>query len=126
MYRVCRPGGWLLLIDVVAPGDPMCVRRYNSLERSRDASHTRTLSSSDLRQAIERVGWHVREVRSREIERDVLEWLAFYPLDPIRSGWILRELQREIAGGPESGMRPFTREGRLKIIQTMDVVLAYK
>ncbi len=126
MHRVCRPGGELLLIDIVAPGDPMRVRRYNSLERSRDASHARTLSSRDLRAAIERVGWHVRETRSREIERDVLEWLAFYPLDPIRSGWILRELKREVGGGPETGMRPFQEGGKLKIIQTMDVVLAYK
>ncbi len=126
MYRVCRPGGELLLIDVVAPGDPMCVRRYNSLERSRDASHARTLSSSELRQAVERAGWHVRAVRSREIERDVLEWLAYYPLDPIRSGWILRELEREIAGGSETGMRPFQVGGKLKFIQTMDVVLAKK
>lgn len=126
MYRVCRSGGSLLLIDVVATGDPMCVRRYNSLERSRDASHARTLSSPELRQAVERVGWHVYEVRSREIERDVLEWLTYYPLDPIRSGWILRELDRELAGGPETGMRPFRDEGKLMIIQTMDVVLARK
>ncbi len=126
MYRVCKPGGELLVIDVVAPGDPMCVRRYNSLERSRDASHARTLSSGDLLRAIERVGWRVRETRSREIERDVLEWLAYYPLDPIRSGWILRELRREIDGGPETGMRPFLVDGRLRIIQTMDVVLAEK
>ncbi len=126
MHRVCRPGGELLVIDIVAPGDPMCVRRYNSLERSRDASHARTLSSRDLRECVERVGWHVREIRSREIERDVLDWLAYYPLDPIRSGWILRELQREVAGGPETGMRPFQAGGKLKIIQTMDVVLAKK
>ena len=126
MRRVCRPGGGLLLIDIVAPGDPMCVRRYNSLERSRDASHVRTLSSGELRQAVERVGWRVREVRSREITRDVLEWLTYYPLDPIRSGWILREFRREIDGGPETGMRPFLDGGKLKLIQTMDVVLARK
>ncbi len=126
MHRVCRQGGELLVIDVVAPGDPMCVRRYNSLERSRDASHARTLSSRDLRGAVERVGWHVGETRSREITRDVPEWLAYYPLDPIRSGWILRELERELTGGPDTGMRPFKDGGRLKIIQTIDVVLATK
>ncbi len=126
MHRVCRPGGELLVIDIVATGDPMRVRRYNSLERSRDASHARTLSSDDLLQAIERVGWQVRETQTRDLERDALEWLAFYPLDPIRSGWILRELRREVEGGPESGMRPFLSDGKLRIIQTMDVVLAQK
>jgi len=124
MHRVCRPGGELLLIDVVAPGDPMCGRRYNSLERSRDASHARTLSSSDLRETVERVGWHVRATHAWELARDVPEWLAYYPLDPIRSGWILRELQREIDGGPRTGMRPFQDGGRLKLIQTMNFVRA--
>ena len=126
MYRVCRSGGALLVIDIVAPSDPMRGRRYNSIERSRDASHARSLSSQDLRETVERVGWHVREIRSREIVRDVLEWLAYYPLDPIRTGWILRELDRELDGGTETGMRPFREDGKLKLIQTMDVVLAEK
>ncbi len=126
MYRVCRPGGQLLLIDVVAPGDPACGRRYNSLHRSRDSSHARALSSADLKEAVERTGWHVRETRSRELVQSVPEWLAYYPLDPIRSGWILRELQGEVDGGPETGLRPFVDGGRLKVVLTMDVLLASK
>ncbi len=126
MHRVCRRGGELLVIDIVAPDDPPCARRFNSLERSRDSSHSRALSSRDLRQAVERMGWHVHETLSREVVREVPDWLAYYPLDPIRSGWILRELRREIEGGPETGMRPFLDGGKLKLVHTMDVVRAKK
>ncbi len=126
MHRVCRRGGELLVIDVVAPDDPPCARRFNSLERSRDSSHARALSSGDLRQAIERMSWHVQGTLSRDVVREVPDWLAYYPLDPIRSGWILRELQREVEGGPETGLRPFVEDGRLKLVHTMDVVRASK
>lgn len=126
MYRVCRRGGELLLIDDVAPDDPVCARRYNRLERSRDSSHIRSLCSRELREAVERVGWHVRESLSRDIEWDVPEWLSYYPLDPIRSGWIVRELLREVEGGSETGERPFIDGGRLKLIHTMNAVRARK
>ncbi len=126
MHRVCRRGGELLVIDVVAPDDPARARRFNSLERSRDASHNRALCARDLRQAVERVGWHVHETLSREVVREVPDWLAYYPLDPIRSGWILRELRREIDGGPATGLRPFVDGGKLKLVHTMEVVRARK
>ena len=124
MHRVCRPGGQLLLIDIVAPHDPACGRRYNSLQRSRDSSHARALSSADLREAVEKAGWHVHETRSRELVQSAPGWLAYYPLDPIRSGWILRELQAEIDGGPETGLKPFLDAGKLKVVLTMDVLRA--
>ncbi len=126
MHRVCRRGGELLVIDIVAPDDPPCARRFNSLERSRDSSHARALSARDLRLAIERAGWHVQETRSREFVQEVPEWLGYYPLDPIRSGWILRELERELDGGPETGMRPFLDGGKLKLVHTLDILRAKK
>ncbi len=126
MNRVCRPGGALLLIDVVVPDDAICARRYNNLERSRNACHIRSLSASNLRETVEWAGWHVGETRSLEVARDVTEWLAEYPLDPIRSGWILRELKREIGGGPETGMRPFVDGAGLKLVRTIHVVRATK
>jgi SAM-dependent methyltransferase len=126
MHRVCRPGGQLLLIDIVAPGDAACGRRYNSLQRSRDSSHARALSSAELEEAVEKAGWHVRETKSRELVQSVPDWLAYYPLDPVRSGWILRELQAEVDGGPATGLRPFLDGGKLKVALTMDVVRARK
>jgi SAM-dependent methyltransferase len=47
--RVLRPGGTLLVVDQLAPGDPMAAIELNRFERARDPSTTRVLADVDLR-----------------------------------------------------------------------------
>ena len=54
--RATRPGGWILLIDQVAPNDPLIAVELNRFERARDPSHTRALADVDLRQLFESNG----------------------------------------------------------------------
>jgi ubiquinone/menaquinone biosynthesis C-methylase UbiE len=53
MTRVTRPGGTLLVVDQIAPTDPLAALEVNAFERARDPSHTRTLADVDLRQLFE-------------------------------------------------------------------------
>jgi len=53
MTRVTRPGGTLLVVDQIAPNDPLAAVELNTFERARDPSHTRTLADVDLRQLFE-------------------------------------------------------------------------
>jgi ubiquinone/menaquinone biosynthesis C-methylase UbiE len=53
MTRVTRPGGTLLVVDQIAPNDPLAAFDLNAFERARDSSHTRTLADVDLRQLFE-------------------------------------------------------------------------
>lgn len=54
--RVLRPGGVFLLEDSVAPEDTLAADFLNRVEKLRDATHVRTLSESEWRQQIARVG----------------------------------------------------------------------
>jgi SAM-dependent methyltransferase len=53
LTRVTRPGGTVLLVDQIAPNDPLAAFELNRFERARDSSHTRTLADVDLRQLFE-------------------------------------------------------------------------
>ncbi len=53
LTRVTRSGGRVLVIDQVAPADPLEAIAVDRFERARDEGHTRLLPDSDLRQFFE-------------------------------------------------------------------------
>jgi ubiquinone/menaquinone biosynthesis C-methylase UbiE len=71
--RVLRPGGTLLVVDQLAPGDPIAAIELNRFERARDPSTTRVLADVDLRGLFDSnnlVLRHAEVVRERrDLER---------------------------------------------------------
>jgi ubiquinone/menaquinone biosynthesis C-methylase UbiE len=49
LTRVTRPGGTILVVDQLAPADPLVGLELNRFERARDPSTTRVLADADLR-----------------------------------------------------------------------------
>jgi ubiquinone/menaquinone biosynthesis C-methylase UbiE len=49
LARVTRPGGTILVVDQLAPSDPLAAIELTRFEHARDPSTTRVLSSADLR-----------------------------------------------------------------------------
>jgi ubiquinone/menaquinone biosynthesis C-methylase UbiE len=75
LVRVTRRGGRILVVDQLAPIDPLAAFELNAFERARDPSHTRTFADVDLRQLFESNGLVlVREEYERE-ERDLDPYL---------------------------------------------------
>lgn len=56
LTRVTRPGGTMLVVDQIAPNDPIAANELNLFERARDPSHTRGLADVDFRQLFESNG----------------------------------------------------------------------
>src|SRR3989440_9861180 len=56
LVRVTRPGGRLLVVDQIAPADPLAALALDRFERARDPGHTRLLPEIDLRQLFEANG----------------------------------------------------------------------
>jgi len=63
LARVTRPGGAVLVVDQLAPPDPLDAVAFDRFERARDRSHTRALADTDLRHLFEANGLVL--VRSR-------------------------------------------------------------
>jgi ubiquinone/menaquinone biosynthesis C-methylase UbiE len=49
LARVTRPGGTILVVDQLAPSDPLVGLELNRFEHARDPSTTRVLADTDLR-----------------------------------------------------------------------------
>jgi ubiquinone/menaquinone biosynthesis C-methylase UbiE len=104
LARVTRLGGRVLVVDQLAPVDPLAAFELNAFERTRDPSHTRTLADVDLRHLFEANGLVLTRVKyeteSRELdpyldlagcegeERQRAETLAPSPY-VVERGWYL-------------------------------------
>ena len=105
MTRVTRPRGRLLVIDQLAPFDPLAAIELDRFERARDPSHTRLLSDGDLRALFEANGLVLIRSRVEAHEREVDPYLdlsgcegddrerarSLAPSDPypVETGWYL-------------------------------------
>jgi ubiquinone/menaquinone biosynthesis C-methylase UbiE len=75
MNRVLRPDGTMLVVDQLAPGDPLAAIELNRFERARDASTTRVLADVDLRGLFDANGLVLRRVEIVSEERELERYL---------------------------------------------------
>lgn len=118
MARVTRGSGTLAVVDLLSPDAAELAGRYNAFERMRDPSHTRAVTAGEVRDLLSAAGRPVDNWSARDVEVDVVPWfdLTLTPVSTRRT--ITLALKRELDGGPSTGMRPRSREGRLSFVQT--------
>jgi ubiquinone/menaquinone biosynthesis C-methylase UbiE len=73
LARLTRPGGTILVVDQLAPVDPLAAFELNRFERARDPSTTRVLSDGDLRALFDANNLVLRRERVVHEPRE-LEW----------------------------------------------------
>jgi ubiquinone/menaquinone biosynthesis C-methylase UbiE len=75
MNRVLRPGGTMLVVDQLAPGDPLAAIELNRFERARDETTTRILADVDLRGLFDSNGLILRRFEPVSVEREIESYL---------------------------------------------------
>ncbi len=75
LARATRPGGEILVIDQLAPADPLAALALDLFERARDPSHARLLPDIDLRHLFEANGLVVRRAHVEREPRDLDRYL---------------------------------------------------
>jgi ubiquinone/menaquinone biosynthesis C-methylase UbiE len=75
LARVTRSGGLVLVIDQIAPVDPMAAVELNRFERARDPSHARALADVDLRSLFEANNLVIRRTRFDRERRELESYL---------------------------------------------------
>jgi ubiquinone/menaquinone biosynthesis C-methylase UbiE len=73
LNRVLRPGGTMLVVDQLAPNEPLAAIELNRFEQTRDPSTTRILADVDLRGLFDANGLVLKKLEvvreSRDLER---------------------------------------------------------
>jgi ubiquinone/menaquinone biosynthesis C-methylase UbiE len=125
MVRVCRPGGRVAIIDLVAVETALAAK-HDRLERMRDPSHTRALPMDELRTLLEKTGADVLHETFHDQRLPVERWLdqAGPPAETAKA--IRSELRGELDGGAPTGMRPLIEDGELHITHRYAIVVARK
>jgi ubiquinone/menaquinone biosynthesis C-methylase UbiE len=75
LVRVTRPGGTLLVVDQLAPVDPLQAFALNTFERARDPSTSRVLSDQDLRGLFDSNGLVLRRAEIVRERRELESYL---------------------------------------------------
>jgi SAM-dependent methyltransferase len=122
--RCLRPGGRVLVADVVADPDPSVAAAQNHLERLRDPSHARMLALEELAAALERAGLGVVSAESRDVERPLAPWLEQADTVADARAAIGAELAAELAGGPATGFQPRESDGEMRFVHRIASVVA--
>jgi SAM-dependent methyltransferase len=75
LTRVTRPGGTVLVVDQIAPVDPLEALELNRFERARDPSATRVLAEVDLRGLFEANGLVLERAQTVQEPRELEAYL---------------------------------------------------
>ncbi len=75
LARVTTIGGRVLVIDQIAPVDPLAAIELDGFERTRDPSHTRLLPDTDIRSMLDANGLVLRASRQDQEVRELDSYL---------------------------------------------------
>jgi SAM-dependent methyltransferase len=75
LARVVGPGDRVLIVDQVAPVDPLLAVEFDRFERARDPTHTRTLPDVDIRSLLDANGLVLRRSEITQETRDLESYL---------------------------------------------------
>jgi SAM-dependent methyltransferase len=118
LARVCRPGGRVVVADLVALDDRVA-DRHNALERLRDPSHTTALTEDGLAAALAAAGLAVGDRGTVDRPLELESWMERAHTPTADAQRIRAALEAELAGdGPPTGLRPARdEEGAVRVAQ---------
>ena len=125
MLRVLRPGGTVVIADVVSAEEPDKSALHNAIEILRDPSHVRMLPASELIALVAQSGAAIERQETWDKPREFEEW-ADIVADPERIA-PLRTIVRALAmAGADAGMGLRLRDGLIHFFHRWQLVTARK
>ena len=125
MFRVVRPGGALVLADIVSSERPDESELHNAIEVLRDPSHVRMLPASELTSLVTAAGFAVAQQTTWDQPREFEEWAAI--VDDPRRVAPLRPIVRALAAAHQrAGFGLSLRDGAVVFMHRWLLIAARK
>jgi ubiquinone/menaquinone biosynthesis C-methylase UbiE len=125
MFRVLRPGGAAVIVDVVSSESAEEASLQNAIERLRDPSHVRMMPASELDARVARAGFRDLAPATWDRRRELGEWMDIVA-DPARTE-PLRTVVRALAeAGRSAGMGLAMHDGCIEFFHRWRLLRAIK
>ncbi len=125
MFRVLRPGGVAVIVDVVSAENAEDSNLQNAIERLRDPSHVRMLPAGELDACVARAGFREIEPATWDRRREFEEWMNIVN-DPARAEPIRTVVRALAEAGRTAGMGLSVKDGRIEFFHRWRLLRARK
>ena len=123
MYRVCKPGGKILIVDVTPEKDKKT--SYNLVEKLRDPSHTEALTLEELRYMIQNIGLVNIRTEHQDLEMNLEDILKSSFPTPEDKNKILSLFEDDVFND-NLGMRSHIKDGKIFFYFPISMIVASK
>src|SRR5215467_3423012 len=125
MFRVLRPGGTAVIVDVVSSEEPEESNLQNAIERLRDPSHVRMLPATELDACVAGAGFCNLVQATWDKEREFEEWMGIVN-DPVRTQPLHTVVRALAQAGRTAGMGLSILNDRITFFHRWRLVKAKK
>jgi SAM-dependent methyltransferase len=125
MFRVLRPGGTAVILDVVSSEDLEESDLQNAIERLRDPSHVRMLRATELDACIASAGFCELVPATWDKEREFEEWMGIVN-DPDRAQPLYTVVRALAQSGRTAGIGLSIHGDRITFFHRRRLVKAMK
>jgi ubiquinone/menaquinone biosynthesis C-methylase UbiE len=113
MRRVCRPGGRVMVGDMIGNDDPARAAYHDRIERLCDPTHVRAIPAAELEQLFADAGLRIVAAPCSTMDYDADEWIAHGGPDADTTRDILTLLEDAI-DGDRAGLHVRREDGKLR------------
>jgi ubiquinone/menaquinone biosynthesis C-methylase UbiE len=114
MIEAVRPGGHVVVFDLLSPDEAELQEPYNRFERLRDDSHTVALTEGAFKSMFEATDLLDIVLSRRLVVNDLEAWMGMTNTPEANKSIIRDAMNDEIRGGEKTGFYPFVEDGAVK------------
>ena len=123
MYRVCKPGGRIMVVDITPEKDKK--ESYNMVEKLRDPSHTEALTPEELKEMMHDLGIVNIQVEHFDLELDLERRLQSTHSKSVNMEKIIHLFKQDLTND-NLGLRSHLVNSQIQVFIPISVIVGFK